>query len=247
MQMTCEDTRDRLSEFADGGLPRDAAAEVAAHLDVCASCRGLRDDLVRLRDAARSLGPIAPPDHLGLEIAGQLRLDGPPAAEAPSRSSGLRQWLGLAAAIAIVTLGAYLLAPWITPGNPVTSTPPAATAGTTPGPDDATARIEAVVQELGSALEKAIVDLQALAKDTNRPAEGELATQLLANLTVIDSAIAESRTALALDPGDVTARDSLLEALRRKVGVLQTTMTLINDLRVGDAAGASQALTGKKS
>jgi hypothetical protein len=241
--MTCREVRDQLSEFADGDLGAESAAVVSTHVDACAVCRGVLADLVRVRDAARGLGPMAPPEHLRLEIAGQVHLERPAASAAPEPSN-IRQWASLAAAVLVVTIGAYGISQWM---EPAPAEPPIASS--TPADSGATERVEAVVGELGVALEKAIADLQTLAKASDRPAESEIAARLLENLTVIDGAITESRMALAQDPSSVAARDSLLEALRRKVGVLQSTMSLINDLRLGDAAGANQAVSGlgKKS
>jgi len=69
------------------------------------------------------------------------------------------------------------------------------------------------------------------------------------NIQTIDVAIAESRTALSKNPGSEPARASLFEALRRKVGVLQATVTLMNEMRKGNQAGAAAAAAvfGKKS
>lgn len=239
--MNCRDVQDRLSGFADHDLPSEEAALVAAHLEGCGTCRDLLADLTRVRDAAAALGPIAPPDHLSLEIAGQIRLDAPgPIAAAPQ--STLSQWMGLAAAVVIITTGAYAVSEWVWP-----DAGPAAPASVAADADGT--GVGAVVEELGAALEKAIADLQALAQASDRPGEAELAGGLLENLKVIDGAIAESRMALAEEPSSVAARDSLLEALKRKVGVLQSTMALINDLRLGNAEGAGESMSGlgKKS
>ncbi|MEZ5319899.1 MAG: anti-sigma factor [Vicinamibacterales bacterium] len=235
--MTCEDARPLVSALVDDELPGADAAAVRAHVETCAGCRGLLQDLQRIRDTARSLGPIPPPEHLWLEVAGQVRL-GQDGGRAPARDhSATWQWAGLAAAIVAVTLGAYALSRVTAPSS--TAAPTTTTAAT--DPSDPTARVQAVVDELSAAIEKAIGDLQTLAADTDHPAESELASQMLASLSVTDQAIAESRTALRLDPSNGPARDSLLEALRRKVDILQSTMMLINDLRLGDAEGAGQA------
>jgi len=65
------------------------------------------------------------------------------------------------------------------------------------------------------------------------------------NLQVIDQAIAESRAALKSEPQSAQARDSLFEALRKKVTVLQDTIALMNHMRMGDAAGAAQVAPNK--
>ena len=61
---------------------------------------------------------------------------------------------------------------------------------------------------------------------------------------MIDQAIAESRAALAADPQSQPARDSLIDALRRKVGVLQTTVALMNEMRQGNQEGAARVAAG---
>jgi hypothetical protein len=142
------------------------------------------------------------------------------------------QWLGLAAALIVITLGAYLftrLAP---------STPEA------PGNAAREASVETVTDELRLALqhyEKAIVELEALVKDGNQSLDPEVAASLQRNIALLDQVAAESRSALTKEPASVPARESLFEALRRKVTVLQSTVLLMNEMRQGDAAGAARA------
>jgi hypothetical protein len=64
------------------------------------------------------------------------------------------------------------------------------------------------------------------------------------NLQVIDQSIAESRAALRQEPQRAPARDSLFEALRRKVMLLQDTIALMNEMRKGDSRGAAQVVEG---
>ena len=64
------------------------------------------------------------------------------------------------------------------------------------------------------------------------------------NLHVIDAAIAESRAALRTEPQSAPARDSLFDALKRKVALLQDTIALMNEMRKGNAAGAAQIIEG---
>jgi hypothetical protein len=67
------------------------------------------------------------------------------------------------------------------------------------------------------------------------------------NPPVIDQAIAESRSALQSEPQSAPARDSLFEALRQKVNLLQDTIALMNEMRKGNSAGAAQIVDGSKS
>ena len=243
----CQDVEAQLSQLVDGHLP-DAAAQatVRAHLEQCASCRGVLQDLERLRRTSRALGPVTPPDHLWLEVAGQLRLgDELKPAEQPHRAmpvprGPLVQWIGLAAALLVATIGAYYF--YRPPSSPATVQSNAAAPGT----------VEAVAEELNLATshyEKAIAQLEAMTKSDGGTLDPAVAKTLQQNIQTIDQAITESRTALTQDPGSEPARESLFEALRRKMVVLQTTVNLMNEMRKGNQAGAAEAIAafGKKS
>lgn len=67
----------------------------------------------------------------------------------------------------------------------------------------------------------------------------QTAAMLQKNLKVIDQAIAESRAALRSEPESAPARDSLFDALKRKLVLLQDTIALMNEMRKGNAAGAA--------
>ena len=243
----CKDVEAQLSQMVDGQLP-DAAAQalVRAHLEECASCRGVLQDLERLRRTSRALGPVTPPEHLWLEVAGQLRLgDVEKPVEVPQRATPISrgplvQWLGLAAALLVVTIGAYYFyRPTVAPTTVQSN---AAAPGT----------VEAVAEELNLATshyEKAIAQLEALAKSDNGTLDPATAKTLQDSIKKIDVAIAESRTALTQDPGSEPARESLFDALHRKMVVLQATVNLMNEMRKGNQAGAAEALAafGKKS
>jgi hypothetical protein len=144
--------------------------------------------------------------------------------------------MSLAAALVIVTLGVFLvrrLPPPDAPGNP-----------------PAVESVEVVAAELQAAMEhyeNAITELERMAASGDTPLEPTVAATLADSLGVVDGAIAESRQALAIDPGNQPARQSLFQALRQKVGLLQTTVSLMNAMRKGDADGAARAVTGGRS
>ena len=96
--------------------------------------------------------------------------------------------------------------------------------------------------------ERAIAELDALSKSSNGALDPAIAEMLRQNIAATDRAIAESQGAVRESPDNAPARDSLIEALRRKVDVLQATVMLMNDMRRGDQAGAAEsaALAGKK-
>ena len=236
----CDEIQPRLSELVDGSLDAAERAAVDAHVRVCARCAALVEDLGRVRQAARSLGPVEPPSHVWLEIAGQIRQAAPAAVDAErTRTRGTQrwQWIGLAAALVVSTAGAYLYL-HLEHRTPT----PAATA-----PAATTASVDVFTDELTQAMthyEKAIGELETLTKSNNGDLDPATAATLQKNLVAIDDAIAESRTALTRDPASLPARDSLLEALQRKVSVLQETVALMNEIRKGDQSGAARTISG---
>jgi len=250
---SCEDVQRALSAFIDGELPSKERAALREHLAGCEICRSVHADVLRLRGAARTLGPVAPPDHVWLEIAGQIRLQETPVAAPPSvpatagptptrrppPRSAIGQWVGLAAALLVITFGAY----WFqqTPAEA-----PADQAATQ------AAAVDSVNAELNLALQhsmQAISELEKMAASDGSAIDPGVAEMIRQNLALTDEAIAESRTALATNPESESARASLFDALRRKINTLQTTVSLINEMRQGDQEGAARVAegAGKKS
>ena len=111
--------------------------------------------------------------------------------------------------------------------------------------------VESVKDELTQAVQhyqNAIAELEAMARTESAGLDTDTASVVQRNLGTIDQAIAESQTALTTDPANAPARDSLFEALRQKVTVLQATVSLINQMRQGDSAGVARtAGRGKQS
>jgi anti-sigma factor RsiW len=105
--VSCRDVEPQLSLLIDGLLSADEESRVRTHVSGCHSCRGLLADLERLRVVTRQMGPIAPPEHVWLEVAGQIRLTHPSAPVASSSGRPALQWIGLAAALVLVTVGVY--------------------------------------------------------------------------------------------------------------------------------------------
>jgi anti-sigma factor RsiW len=250
---SCAHVQRALSAFIDGELPPKERAALREHLSGCDTCRRVHADLLRLRGAARSLGPIAPPDHVWLEVAGRIRLQDEPVAAAPAvtpspvaaRESrrlrprrALTQWIGLAAALLLITAGLY----WLQ------QTP----AGTPPEAAGTQATVGSVNDELNLALKhslQAISELEKMTAADGALIDPELAATIRRQLALTDEAIAESRTALNTNPDSESARASLFDALRRKINTLQTTVSLINEMRQGDQEGAARVAegAGKKS
>jgi anti-sigma factor RsiW len=233
----------RLSDYVDRALDARDESAVRDHLATCPACRGVVQDLERMRASARALGPMAPPDHLWMQIAGRIRLEN---AKPGSDVTGARPrpsfvpWLGLTAALVLVTLGVYFVT---TLSQQV---PPAASAvaeSNAPSADP----VETAVAELQKAAthyENAMLELDRLAQANEGAIEPSLAKLLRDQLDMADRAITESRQAMQSDPTSQPARESLFEAFRRKVSVLQATVSLMNEMRQGNPEGASKAAAG---
>jgi hypothetical protein len=250
--MTCELARERLNELVDGDLDRAARVELDAHLATCAACTALAEDLEVVRRASRSLPTLDPPERVWSAIARQLPAQrlGP----APGRS---REWVKVTLAIAAVLLAAVAITLLVRRGRgetqvagsaaPAAETQASAQASASPaaqGADSADLKsLQSELQQAESHYENAIQKLEALAKD-RRALNPQDAAILQKNLLLIDSAIGESRAALKAQPANDMAQESLFEAFRSKIALLQDTISLINEMRKGNQAEAARIADG---
>ena len=248
--MTCHDLLDRMTDIVDGTLDPALRAEVEAHLASCARCRALVADLQRISHAAASLTRTAPPPGTWARVAARLEAD-PELRRAAGLARAARPagfvsanwaWLGLAAAL-LVFVGGGL---WLVSRS---LQPPAL--GATVARDAGNAARENPVQSVETELqlaadhyEKAITALEQVASQSETPLDPELTATLRQNLEVIDKAIDESRGALKAQPESRFAQESLFEAFRRKIALLQDTIALMNEMRKGNQAGAARIVEG---
>ena len=238
--MTCPH-EPQVDDYVDGTLPSPVAAAFAAHLEACRSCAALVDDLRALRTATADLEQRPVPPHLWTRIEARRREDvaAVPAAGLGRLFAGFRSvaWLPAAAAVCVLVIAAVL---WTlrapVPGPPPQPVDEAATASGAPVGAD----LEVGQQHY----ETAIADLQEIASADRAALDPQTSAVLDTNLSVIDKAIDESRAALDDQPASEAARDSLFEALRSKVVLLQDTVTLINEMRKGDQDGVARAISG---
>ena len=103
--------------------------------------------------------------------------------------------------------------------------------------------VESITQEFAAAeqhYQKAITDLETIARQETGELDPQVAAVLQKNLTVIDQAINESRAALKSQPSSANAQDGLFDALKTKVALLQQTVELINEMRKGNQAEAGR-------
>jgi Putative zinc-finger len=232
-----------IQELVDGTLGPIRVAELRQHLDQCPSCRALADDLQRLRDAAASMEPLEAPDHVWMQIAGRLRQEGrvldrtvpAPASRMP------HVWLGIAAAL-VVAVGASI---WfvIAPGTRA----PENAVVTPPGNAAATDAVQSGVDDLRKAeqlLQSGVAKLREGLGSDEQGLPSAVATTLDDNLRILDQAILESSSAWQEQPQNMAARNSLFDALQRKISLLQDTIALMNEMRKGNSAGVAQVVEG---
>jgi len=152
--------------------------------------------------------------------------------------------LAAAAAVLLILLGGTA---WLLLRHPSPSRPAANTA-TAPAPGAADAELaHSVENELKLAEEhyqKAIAGLEKITRAESSSLDPQVAAVLQKNLDVIDHAIGESRAALHTQPTNEVAQESLFEALRNKVALLQDTVVLINEMRKGNPEGTARAVSG---
>jgi hypothetical protein len=150
------------------------------------------------------------------------------------------QWLGLAAALLIVTAGVYVAARPDAPASPVVVASADGNVPETPTVET----VEDTLRRAEAEYEKAIAQLEQILRSGDPAISASAIATLQRSFTTIDSAITESRAALTGNPENLPARTSLFDALGSKVTLLQRTVVLMNEMRQGDAGGAAEAAAG---
>jgi anti-sigma factor RsiW len=233
--MSCHDYEIAIGDYVDETLGERSRTDLEAHLSSCERCRAVVADLRIIRRAALALEPEPPPARVWTRLSAAL--------EDEHGSTGHRwgfTWQTLAASMATVTLVAGLA--WVGNGlAPVSRTAPQLTSAA-PGADPASVAAQFDFAE--AQYTSAIAGLESIAKSEQSALDMETADVLQANLMVIDGAISESRAALQTEPDNPTAQESLFEALRSKLELLQDVVALINEMRKGNPEGAARIVSG---
>jgi hypothetical protein len=219
--MTCDQVRELIDDLAAGrltGARRDAAL---AHIAGCAECTA---DLEAARALAVPLAglprSIEPPRDLWPAIAARTGNQVAPGSTPLTRH---RPLLAIAAALALVA-GSSAVTMLVMRDSgpergPLTAAPaaPAAPAGSA-APARFEARYVAETRELADLLERQ--------RDLLAP---ETVAALERNLAIIDSAIADSRAALAADPSNGELELLLRAGYEQKVALLQQATRLARE------------------
>jgi anti-sigma factor RsiW len=238
--MNCQEYDTQLGDYVDGTLDAAARELFEAHVVTCDRCRALASDFQIIRLAAQSLEPQVPPPAAWENISAAVERQSRPWWLGGSRSSGSAFWqpaaaMGMALLLAtgLSWLGARLA--------PVAETARLASARVAPAYTPlANIDLDLAQKDYASA----IAGLERITGEQRDALDPDTADVLQVNLTAIDTAIVESRAALATQPENDLAIESLFEALRRKLALLQDVVALINEMRKGNPEGAARIVSG---
>jgi Putative zinc-finger len=234
--MNCKDYEIALGDYVDGTLDESARGEFEVHLASCEHCRALVADFAVLRHSTLALEPELPSPQVWHKLSAAFETD----RRSTMGGWGLA-WQRLAASVVAIALIASLS--WIGSGLSRldgTSGRLASTAVAPPAPISVKAEFDFAEAQYTTA----IAGLESITKSEQSALDMDTADVLQANLTVIDGAISESRAALQSEPDNPTAQESLFEALRSKLELLQDIVALINEMRKGNPEGAARIVSG---
>lgn len=234
---------DRFSDYLDGELSEAEQADVEAHLAACAGCRDVLEGLRGVVMGASELTEVQPPRALWAGIASAIGAPTPAPLRAgdadvlvlPSArgASGVaprpREAVGvgrarLAVAAAALVAASASLTWWAASawtGAPVAPVDAGtgAVAESAVSPASVGTPPPALASELATLEEVLQVARDALDPNTVRVLER--------NLGVIEQAIADSRQALQLDPGNAFLTEHLERMYRRKLTYLQDAVRVV--------------------
>src|SRR5512144_425548 len=215
--MMSDNWTDRLSEYLDGELDIAQRAELEAHLAGCDACRATLADLRRVVDRARTMDERPPARDLWPGIAGRIGLSTDDLAVRRARrriSFTVPQLIAAGVALIAVSVGTARLV------SNKTSTPTTTAAAAS---SQLTAVQAALWNKADSSADQEVDELRLALAEGQRSGQLNPATirKLERSLAIIDSAIAEARRALALDPQSPYLNHHLAETMRRKLEFLR--------------------------
>jgi len=99
--MACTEFQPALSELVDGTLSREGKARLESHLEECTDCRALLADLRRLRESARALPKMTPPESLCQKVRADFDAEASRASAKPAVRASARLAVGASARPAV--------------------------------------------------------------------------------------------------------------------------------------------------
>lgn len=247
--MNCHEYRADLGDYVDRSIPAARAGALDVHLAGCAECRALVTDFRTLQTVASSLERRTPPEQVWTRIATAINQEPPPPAWWNPFAAPFLGWRPMLAAGVVVALLA--VGTWFS-WREVTTVQTARVAtvngsvnGSVSGTvSDAVAALSAERIDPTQEMNSQIVRLEGFVNAGAAMLPGETKAAYQVNDAAIEDVIGQSRAALASEPTDNLAQQSLFEALRTKLALLEDMVALINEMRKGNQEGAARIVSG---
>lgn len=206
---------DRLSEYLDGELADAERMALEAHLTTCADCTAVLADLRRVVARAQALDDRPPARDLWSGIADRIGISTDDLARRRARrrvSFTVPQLI--AASVALIAMSAGVARLVL---RPTTNREPAAM---NPG---SVSVVPVAIQKAGATADHDVQDLRLALADGQRTGRLSPMTvhRIEHSLAVIDSALAEGKRALAVDPKSAYLNQHLADTMRRKMEFLR--------------------------
>lgn len=239
----CEHFDAALPDYLEQTLDPETAAILEAHRASCDRCDALVRDLDTIRAEAAQLRPFAPSRDLWPGISASISTPVASLDDARTRRTHSRAWIStrVAAALVLLTAGTTYVVARMTnspastqPARQVAAntTPPAQTPASPEAQPKPTAPTPSNVQPVArkqtteATYAAEISALHAIVEQRTAQLDPHTRAVITHNLQVIDSAIAESRRALAQDPHSALLADQLDQVLSTKMELLRTVALL---------------------
>lgn len=235
----CEELESLLPAYLEGELDAARRRAVERHAAICSRCAALLRDVTAIVHDARELPTLAPSRDLWPDIEARIQPDVVPLSaasvekEARTRRFSPRwtsaRLAAAAAALVVSTAGITYVATTYADSarGTVAATGPAASRspnGLAAGPSTASRGDVRNASAMSSEqlYDREIAHLQAIVSERRSLLDSSTVAVIQRNLAIIDSAIAQSRAALAADPNSRFLNDQLNSVLGQKVELLRT-------------------------
>lgn len=202
---------DRLSEYLDGELADAERMALEAHLATCADCTAVLADLRRVVARAQALDDRPPARDLWSGIAERV---GVSTDDLARRRVSFTVPQLIAASVALIAMSAGVARLVL---QPTTNREPTAI---NPG---SVSVVPVAIQKAGATADHDVQDLRLALADGQRTGRLSPMTvhRIEHSLAVIDSALAEGKRALAVDPKSAYLNQHLADTMRRKMEFLR--------------------------
>ena len=251
--MNCHEYQADLGDYVDRSIPAARAGALDVHLAGCARCRAVVADFRTLQTVASSLERRTPPEQVWTKIAAAINQEpAPPAWWNPFAAPflGWRPMLAAGVVVALLAVGTWFS--WrevstvrtarVVPGDTVSDTVSNSVGDTASNPVVASLTVDRMVP--AQEMDNQIVRLEGFVNAGAAILPGETKAAYHVNGAAIEDVIGQSRAALATQPTDNLAQQSLFEALRTKIALLEDMVALINEMRKGNQEGAARIVSG---